>query len=125
MSPQTEIQRSSTGRDVVVIGASAGGVGALCSLIRTLPADFPAALFVALHLPPHSKSALPAILSRHGNLPAVHPVVSDARGPTRRRHAIRRRVPSRAARDHAHATCKGAAARQRAPGDQTYSLILA
>src|SRR5947199_5617360 len=83
MSPQTEIQRSPTGRDVVVIGASAGGVGALCSLIRTLPADFPAALFVALHLPPHSKSALPAILSRHGSLPAVHPVEGESIEPGR------------------------------------------
>ena len=35
--------------------------------------DLPAAVFVVLHLAPHSKSAMPAILSRAGRLPAVHP----------------------------------------------------
>jgi two-component system chemotaxis response regulator CheB len=58
---------------ILVIGASAGGVTALCTVIQRLPADFPAAIFVALHLPPHSRSALPAILSRSGCLPASHP----------------------------------------------------
>ncbi|HEX4497843.1 MAG TPA: chemotaxis protein CheB [Thermoanaerobaculia bacterium] len=63
----------SAGRDIVVIGASAGGVSALGTVIQALPAGFPAAVFVVLHLPPHSRSALPEILSRHGHLPAVHP----------------------------------------------------
>jgi two-component system chemotaxis response regulator CheB len=64
---------SSTTRDIVVIGASAGGVNALGKVIQALPAGFPAAVLVVLHLPPHSHSALPAILTRHGRLPAVHP----------------------------------------------------
>jgi two-component system chemotaxis response regulator CheB len=58
-------------RDIVVIGASAGGVRALQTLVRRLPADLPAALFVVLHTSPREKSILPEILSRAGALPAI------------------------------------------------------
>jgi len=64
-------------RDVVVIGASAGGVSALVELVRSLPRDFPAAIFVVLHVPPYATSRLPEILSRSGPLPAVHPRDGD------------------------------------------------
>lgn len=60
-------------RDIIVIGASAGGVEALSELIGRLPADIPAALFVVLHVPTHGKSAMPKILSRSGPLLASHP----------------------------------------------------
>lgn len=61
------------GHDIIVIGASAGGVSALSEIVRGLPKDFPAAVFVVLHLSRYGTSAMPAILGRAGNLPAIHP----------------------------------------------------
>jgi two-component system, chemotaxis family, protein-glutamate methylesterase/glutaminase len=55
--------------DSVVIGASAGGVEALQRLMRDLPADLPAAVFVVLHV--GDTSYLPALLDRAGPLPAA------------------------------------------------------
>jgi two-component system chemotaxis response regulator CheB len=60
------------GRDIVAIGASAGGVEALRELVRHLPADFPGSLFVVIHIPSDAPSLLPRILSRSGPLPATH-----------------------------------------------------
>lgn len=62
------------GRDIMVVGTSAGGVEALTALMRGLPAGFPASLFVVCHVPTGARSALPEILSRAGTLLASHAV---------------------------------------------------
>jgi two-component system chemotaxis response regulator CheB len=58
-------------RDVVVIGASAGGLEAVRRLVAALPGDLPAALFVVIHRGDSSPSLLAEILDAAGRLPAV------------------------------------------------------
>jgi two-component system chemotaxis response regulator CheB len=58
------------GHDIVVIGASAGGIEALKRLVGGLPADFPGSLFIVLHVWAH---APPMILGRAGALPVLCP----------------------------------------------------
>ena len=70
-------------KDIVVIGASAGGMGALETLVASLPTDLPAALFVVWHLAPGVKSVLPTVLNRAGPLPAANPKDGDAIRPGR------------------------------------------
>ena len=70
-------------KDIVVVGASAGGMEALQKVAAKLPADLPAAVFVVWHLAPAAKSMLPSILSKAGPLPAAHPVDGDPIEPGR------------------------------------------
>ncbi|PRY49973.1 two-component system chemotaxis response regulator CheB [Geodermatophilus tzadiensis] len=56
-------------RDLVVVGASAGGVEALRELCACLPEDLPAAVLVALHMPASGRSALASVLGRVSRLP--------------------------------------------------------
>src|SRR5438270_3364130 len=70
-------------KDIVVIGASAGGMGALERLVAGLPADLPAAVFVVWHLAPGVRSVLPTMLSRAGRLPAAHAEDGDPIKPGR------------------------------------------
>jgi two-component system, chemotaxis family, protein-glutamate methylesterase/glutaminase len=53
-------------RDIVVMGASAGGIDALTAIVKDLPADLPATLFVVIHTAPQSPGYLAEILTRLG-----------------------------------------------------------
>ncbi len=57
---------------IVVIGGSAGGIEALLDIVKNLPADFPAPIFVTIHIPPDSPSFLPEIVAGRGRLRAKH-----------------------------------------------------
>lgn len=60
--------------DLIVVGASAGGVDALIQMTRGLPQDLQAAVCIVLHTSAMNTSRLPTILSRSGALPATHAV---------------------------------------------------
>lgn len=64
--------KNNASQRVVVIGASAGGIEAICTVLAGLPADFPWPILIVVHIGA-GPSQLPAILSRCGPLPAVHP----------------------------------------------------
>jgi two-component system chemotaxis response regulator CheB len=57
-------------RDILAVGTSAGGVGALTFLAKQFHPQFPASVLVTIHLPSHVRSALDKVLSRVGPLPA-------------------------------------------------------
>jgi two-component system chemotaxis response regulator CheB len=56
--------------NIVVIGASAGGVQTLRKIVAPLPKDLRAAVFVVMHISPMGPSLLPELLNR-GSLPAA------------------------------------------------------
>jgi two-component system chemotaxis response regulator CheB len=68
-------------RDVVVIGASAGGVEALTTLVKQLPEELDVTLLIVVHLAPEARSVLARILQRHTRLPVTAP---DDGEPVRR-----------------------------------------
>ncbi|HYZ89945.1 MAG TPA: chemotaxis protein CheB [Myxococcales bacterium] len=59
-------------RDIIVMGASAGGIESLRSVLGNLPKDLPAAVLIVLHISPDHRSVLPRILDAAGPLPAAH-----------------------------------------------------
>jgi two-component system CheB/CheR fusion protein len=62
-------------KHLVVVGSSAGGIGALSIFVTTLRSDFPAPIVLAQHLDPRRPSNLCAVLAQRSSLPVV--VVED------------------------------------------------
>lgn len=56
------------GRDLIVVGTSAGGVEALQTIVSGLPVDLPAAVLIVMHTSPQGPYLLPEILERSGPL---------------------------------------------------------
>jgi two-component system, chemotaxis family, protein-glutamate methylesterase/glutaminase len=54
---------------LIVLGASAGGVEALRTLVSSLPEDLNAAVLVVLHIPVHTPTALHEVLAAKARLP--------------------------------------------------------
>jgi two-component system, chemotaxis family, protein-glutamate methylesterase/glutaminase len=70
------------GRNIIVIGASAGGIPALSELVAGLPEDLNAAVFIVLHIGA-ARSCLPHILSRVSRLPVANALDGEAVVPGR------------------------------------------
>lgn len=65
-------------RDVIVVGASAGGIEALKSLLEGLQPDLPASVLVVQHTSPRADNALPELFARSCALPVNSPSGSSA-----------------------------------------------
>jgi two-component system chemotaxis response regulator CheB len=59
-------------RNIIVIGASAGGFEALKKLVAGLPKDLQASLFIVWHMSPDIRGVLPQVLNRQETLHASH-----------------------------------------------------
>jgi two-component system chemotaxis response regulator CheB len=57
-------------RDIIVIGGSAGAIQPLKTILRTLPADLPVAVFVVIHMAPSTPSELATSMANVGPLRA-------------------------------------------------------
>ncbi|NML32774.1 chemotaxis protein CheB [Paraburkholderia antibiotica] len=71
------------GYDLVVIGASAGGIDALGVLLLALPARFAAAVMIVMHLPADSPSYLVPALAHRCALPLLEPDAGEPIVPGR------------------------------------------
>src|SRR5262245_48715050 len=71
----------SSGHDVIIIGASAGGVQALSRLVAQLPRDLPAALFLVIHMPFQGPDLLGDVLRGVTVLPVKTPSDGEAFEP--------------------------------------------
>jgi two-component system chemotaxis response regulator CheB len=58
-------------KDIVVIGGSAGSHAVLQQIVSDLPADFPASIFIATHVPVGVGTLLPDILARTSRMRVV------------------------------------------------------
>jgi two-component system chemotaxis response regulator CheB len=61
-------------RNIIVIGASAGGFEAIKQLVATLPATLDATIFIVWHMSPDVTGILPQVLNRQKTIPATNAV---------------------------------------------------
>lgn len=66
---------SGKGRNIIVIGTSAGGLEALDELIGELPSDLPASIFIVQHMAPENTAE--ALLHRLNRHKAFHPKLAS------------------------------------------------
>jgi two-component system chemotaxis response regulator CheB len=70
-------------RDIIVVGASAGGIDAISQLVRGLPPDLDAAVLIVLHMAPTFPRVLAQRLAQIGPLPAADAVDGETIRPNR------------------------------------------
>ena len=81
--PRMLVNEERIRRDLVTIGASAGGVEGLCSLFSQLPADFPGAIAAVVHRSPLFEGDLAGVLGRTTALAVAEPVDGELLQPRR------------------------------------------
>ena len=59
--------------NIIVVGASAGGISAVRTLLNKLPENIPAAIFVVVHTSPDGPGMLASVLDRATQLTVVTP----------------------------------------------------
>jgi len=57
-------------KNIIVVGASAGGFEALKTLVKALPSELPASIFIVWHMSPDVRGIMPQVLNRLNTLPA-------------------------------------------------------
>lgn len=72
-----------TKRNIIVIGASAGGFDALKKLVGDLPKDFAASIFIVWHISPNIRGVLPQVLNRAKGIHADHAYDGEPIAPNR------------------------------------------
>lgn len=70
-------------RNIIVIGASAGGFEAMKKLVRGLPPDLQASLFIVWHISPDVRGILPQVLNREAAIPVAHAIEGEKIEPNR------------------------------------------
>jgi two-component system chemotaxis response regulator CheB len=65
------------GHDIIVIGASAGGIQALADLFELMPQDLAASFFVVVHTGPSSAGLLPRIIGRRSRYAAEYAIEGE------------------------------------------------
>lgn len=63
--------------NIIVVGASSGGIEAIGEVLARLPQDLPASIFIVQHIAAHSPDFLPELLQRLARLP-IRTAVHDA-----------------------------------------------
>lgn len=61
-------------RDIIAIGGSAGSGAVLRQVVRDLPRDLPASIFIATHVPSHSRGYLAETLGTSESLPVAEAI---------------------------------------------------
>jgi two-component system chemotaxis response regulator CheB len=64
-------------RNIIVIGASAGGFEAIKQLVAALPAKLDAAIFIVWHMAPDVTGLLPQVLNRQKTIPASNAIDNE------------------------------------------------
>lgn len=70
-------------RNIIVIGASAGGFEALKKLVANLPKNFEASIFIVWHMSPDVRGVLPQVLNRADTVHAAHAYDGERIEPNR------------------------------------------